>query len=108
MYHLNKNCIYDVSELDEKYAKELFELLVFNDPTWKINQLNNFNYVVRILSEDSYDDWLYYDNSREEWMFDTVEAIDTEFIEDEIGIKLVLFPKLGEEIKFKNKTVVIV
>ena len=41
-------------------------------------------------------------------MFDTVGAIDTEFIEDEIGIKLVLFPKLGEEIKFKNKTVVIV
>ncbi len=53
MYHLNKNCIYDVSELDEKYAKELFELLVFNDPTWKINQPNNFNYVVRILSGGS-------------------------------------------------------
>ena len=63
---------------------------------------------MRILSGDSYDDWLYYDNSEEEWLFDTVEAINTEFIEDEIGIKLVLFPKLGEEIKFKNKTVVIV
>ena len=106
MYHLNKNCIYDVSELDEKYAKELFELLVFNDPTWKINQLNNFNYVVRILSGDSYDNWLYY--TRGEWFLDTAEDIDTELIEAEVSIEYVLFPKVGLEIKFNNKRVVIV
>lgn len=110
MYYLNRDCIYDVSKLDPIWVEELFELLVFNDSSWVISRENNFNYVGRILDGISDDTWLYYSESADEWLFNSPDCIDTEYIDAVIDIEDVLFVKevtLVEEIKFNSKRVVI-
>ena len=110
MHYLDRDCVYDVSKLDPIWVEELFELLVFNDSSWVISRENNFNYVGRILDGISDDTWLYYSESADEWLFDSPDCIDTEYIDAVIDIEDVLFVKevtLVEEIKFNSKRVVI-
>ena len=110
MYYLDRDCVYDVSELDQIWVEELLELLVFNDSSWAISSESNFNYVERILDGISDDTWLYYSESAEEWLFDSPDCIDTEYLEAVIDIEHVLFGKevtLVEEIKFNSKRIII-
>ena len=110
MYYLNRDCIYDVSKLDPIYVEELFDLLVHNDTSWHINSESNFNYVERILDGTSGDTWLYYVEGANEWLFDSPDCIDTEYIDVVVDIENVLFGKevtLVEEIKFNSKRIVI-
>ena len=110
MHYLDRDCVYDVSELDPIWVEDLFELLVFNDSSWAISRENNFNYVGRILDGISDDTWLYYSESADEWLFDASDSVDTEYIDAVIDIEDVLFVKevtLVEEIKFNSKRVVI-
>ena len=110
MYYLNRDCVYDVSKLDPIYVEELFDLLVHNDPSWHISREINFNYVERILDGISGDTWLHYAEGANEWLFDSPDCIDTEYLEAVIDIEHVLFVKevtLVEEIKFNNKRIVI-
>ena len=110
MHYLNRDCIYNVSQLDSIWVEELFELLVFNDRSWDISSESNFNYVERILDGISSDIWLHYSDSASEWLFDSPDCFDTEYIDAVIDIEHVLFDKevtLVEEIKFNSKIVVI-
>ena len=110
MHYLDRDCVYDVSKLDPMWVEELFELLVFTDGTWNLSRESNFNYVERILEGTSGGTWLYYSESENEWLFDTPDCIDTEYIDAVVDIERVLFVKevtLVEEIKFNNKRVVI-
>ena len=110
MYYLNRDCVYDVSKLDPMWIEELFELLVFNDGSWNISREINFNYVERILEGTSGYTWLHYAEDTNEWLFDSPDCIDTEYLEAVIDIEHVLFVKevtLVEEIKFNNKRIVI-
>ena len=38
MHYLDRDCVYDVSELDPIWVEDLFELLVFNDSSWAISR----------------------------------------------------------------------
>lgn len=110
MHYLNRDCIYDVSKLDPIYVEELFDLLVHNDPSWHISRETNFGYVERILEGISDDTGLYYSKSADEWLFDSPDCIDTEYIDAVVDIEDVLLIKevtLVEEIKFNSKRVVI-
>lgn len=110
MYYLDRDCVYDVSELDPIWVEELFDLLVHNDPSWNISRESNFNYVERILEGTYGDTWLYYSDFSSEWFFDTPDCLDTEYVEAVIDIENVLFGKeatLVEEIKFNSKRIVI-
>ena len=110
MYYLDRDCVYDVSELDPIYVEELFDLLVHNDPSWHISRESNFNYVERILDGISDDTWLYYSEDANEWLFDAPDCLDTEYIDAVVDIENVLSVKkatLVEEIKFNSKRVVI-
>ena len=110
MHYLDRDCVYNVSKLDPIYVEELFDLLVHNDPSWHINIESNFGYVERILEGISGDTWLYYEEGKNEWLFDAPDCIYIEYIEAVIDIEHVLFGKevtLVEEIKFNSKRVVI-
>ena len=110
MYYLDRDCVYDVSELDPIWVEELFDLLVHNDPSWNISRESNFNYVERILEGTYGDTWLYYSDSSSEWLFDAPDCLDTEYVEAVIDIEHVLFVKeatLVEGIKFNSKRIVI-
>ena len=110
MHYLDRDCVYDVSELDPIWVEVLFELLVFNDSSWAISRESNFNYVGRILDGISDDTWLYYSESADEWLFDASDSVDIEYIDAVVDIENVLFGKevtLVEEIKFNNKRIVI-
>ena len=110
MHYLDRDCVYDVSKLDPIWVEELFELLVFNDGTWNLSRESNFGYVERILEGTSGDTWLHYAEGANEWLFDSPDCIDTEYLEAVIDIEHVLFDKevtSVEEIKFNSKRVVI-
>ena len=110
MHYLDRDCVYDVSKLDPMWIEELFELLVFNDSSWNISRERNFGYVERILEGTSNDTKLYYSESADEWLFDSPDYIDTEYIDAVVDIEDVLLIKevtLVEEIKFNSKRVVI-
>lgn len=110
MHYLDRDCVYDVSELDPVWVEDLFELLVFNDSSWAISRENNFNYVGRILDGISGDTWLHYSEFADEWLFDASDSVDTEYIDAVIDIEDVLFVKevtLVEEIKFNSKIIFI-
>ena len=83
---------------------------MFNDGSWNISREINFNYVERILEGTSGYTWLHYAEDTNEWLFDSPDCIDTEYLEAVIDIEHVLFVKevtLVEEIKFNNKRIVI-